>query len=206
MELKTFFVSLFSSLGGAIGISLAFLRFAKNRMETYIDNVIQHKFEKEIEAYKQKLNKQFSNYEIFSNTYHDCLAKVVSELCDVEKNFKVTQNGIKKCLDEGLTLEYFFHQNDNMSSIIKLHNIVGEFDRVIVSCRICFEANMTEEVEGLYSKISEYMISLNQEIETTQLDRSKCNHLLNLGTTIHSKVKLLSNCIRDEILRKSGEL
>ena len=53
MEWSTFFASLFSSVGGAVGISIIILRFAMKRTEGYVDNVIQHRFDKKLEEYKQ---------------------------------------------------------------------------------------------------------------------------------------------------------
>lgn len=206
MEWGTFFVSLFSSVGGAVGISLIILRFAKKRTETYIDNMIQHGFDKKLEEYKQKLNKQFSNYEAFSKKYYDCIETIVKQLIEIEKYLKITQKGINRCLDESLTLDFIFNQQDNSNAIVKLSDIVEELMQVRVSCRICLPDHLTNGIEDILNKINEYIAGIKQEMGEVQINRITSERLLDSGKTIHNKVELLSKHIREESLRQSGEL
>ena len=206
MEWSTFFASLFSSLGGAIGISLIILRFAKKRTETYIDNTIQHRFDKKLEDYKQKLSKQFSNYETFSKKYYEDIEKIVSQFGEIEKHLKITQKGINKCIDEDLTLDYIFNQDDYNNSFIEFSEIVESLTQVIISCRICLPDHLTEGLENILNIIKKYITTLNQEREEVHLDRTKCKQLLNYGEIIYNKIEALSKSIREESLKLSGEL
>lgn len=206
MEWSTFFASLFSSVGGAVGISIIILRFAMKRTEGYVDNVIQHRFDKKLEEYKQKLNKQFSNYETFSKRYYDCIENIVKQLIEIEKYLNITQNGIKKCLDEGLTLDYIFNQQDNSNAIVKLSGIVEELIEVGVSCRICLPDQLTDGIEVLLNKINEYITGIKQEIGEVQINRITSERLLDSGKSIHNNVESLSKHIKEESLRQSGEL
>lgn len=206
MEWGTFFASLFSSVGGAVGISLIILRFAKKRTETYIDNVIQHEFDKKLEEYKQKLNKQFSNYKVFSKQYFDCIENIVKQLVEIEKYLKITQKGINKCLDERLTLDFIFNQQNNSNAIAKLDDIVEELMQILVSCRICLSDYLTDGIEDIFNRVNEYVACIKQEMREVQINRMTSERLLDSGKTIFIQVESLSKYIREESLRQSGEL
>lgn len=206
MDWNTFFSSLLASVGGAIGISLIILRFAKKRMETYIDDAIQHKFDKKLEAYKQNLNKQFSNYENFTKRYYECIEKVINQLNEAEKYLKVIQEGIIKCLDERLTFDYIFNQNDDLHSIANLSNVSEELEQSRVTYRICLPNHIVEGIEDVLIIINEYTMGIKQEMNELRINRASCQSLLDLGNKIYDKVDSISKYIREESLRQSGEL
>lgn len=206
MEWLTFFVSLFSSVGGAVGIALIALRFAKKRTETYIDNIIQHSFDKKLEEYKQKLNKQFSSYENYSKKYSDCVGNLVNQLILIEKHLKIIQEAINKCLDESSTLDYIFNQQENSNSLIIFNDTIDELIQIKVSCYIFLPNNLIDDIEDIMNKIEAYIAGIKREMEEVQINRRMCVQLLDSGNSIHSIVELLLKHIRQENLRQAGEL
>lgn len=206
MDWITFFSSLFVSVGGAVGITKVILNFAKKRTEAYIDNAIQLGFDRKLEDYKQELKKQFSNYETFSKKYNDCIENVIKQLSETEKHLKVTQEGIKKCLGEGKTLDYIFNQHDNLNSITKLSNIIEELTQIRVLCHTCLPDQLTDEIEDVLDIINKYVTGIKQEMGKVLIDRITCERLLDSGKTIHKKVESFSKHIREKGLQQSGEL
>lgn len=206
MEWRTFFVSLFSSVGGAVGIALIALRFAKKRTETYIDNTIQHSFDKKLEEYKQKLNKQFSSYENYSKKYNDCVENLVNQMILIEKHLKIIQESINKCIDESSTLDYIFNQQENSNSLIIFNDIIDELMQIKVSCYIFLPNNLMDDIEDMMNKIKAYIGGIKREMEEVQINRRMCVQLLDSGKSIHSLVELLLKHIRQENLRQAGEL
>lgn len=206
MDWNTFFSSLFVSVGGAIGISLIILRFTKKRIENYIDDSMQHKFDKKLEEYKQNLNKQFSNYEIFTKRSYDCIEKVVNQLNEVEKCLKVMQEGIIKCSAERLTFDYIFNRNDDLHIVENLSNVSKELEQSKVTHRICLPNHIVKEIDDVLIMINEYTGGIKQEMNELRINRATCQRLLELGNEICDKVDSISKCIREESLRQSGEL
>jgi len=206
MDWNTFFASLFASIGGTLGLSLIILRFLKKRVETYIDDAIKYRFDKKIEKYKQSLNKQYSNYENFAKKYNDCVEIIIRQLNEIDKFLKEVQNGINRCLNEGLTLDFVFNQQNRERSITGLLNVLQVLEQTRVMCQICLPKNMSEEIETIISLINNYSTDIKREIENLQLDRLLCQRILDSGKTIYDKVDSLARLIREEYLKQSGEL
>lgn len=206
MDWNTFFTSLFASMGGALGIALIILRSAKKRMETYIDDAIQYKFDIKIEEYKQNLNKQFSNYETFSKRYYDCIEKVVKQLNEAEKYLKVMQEGINRCLNESLTFDYIFKQNDDLHSLTNLGKVSEELRQTWVTYHICLSDHMIDMLEDVINLINEYTAGIKREMTELHINRVSCQGLLDSGKNISNKIYSLSKNIREEWLHQSGEL
>lgn len=206
MDWNTFFVSLFASIGETLGLTLIILRFFKKRVETYIDDAIKYRFDKKIEEYKQKLNKQFSNYEIFAKKYNDCIDIIIKELNGAEKYIKQTQECINKCLTEQLTLDFVFNQQGGICSVKGLFSVFQALEQTKVMYQICLPKHIADDIEVTLSLINNYTAEINREMDNLQLNRSLCKRLLDAGKTIHNKVNSLSSLIREECLKQSGEL
>lgn len=206
MDWKTFFVSLFTSIGGALGVTLIILRFLKRRVETYIDDAIKYKFDKKLEEYKQSLNKQFSDYESFTKKYNDCIDIIIKELSETEKYIKEIQKCINRCLYEQLTLDFVFNKQDGTGSIRGLYNASQVLEQTRVMYQICLPKHIADDIEVILSLINNYLVEINRETENLQIDRLLCQRLLDSGKAIHNKVDSLSSLIREEYLRQSGEL
>lgn len=206
MDWSTFLTSLFASVGGALGICLIILRSVKKRTETYIDDAIKHKFDKKLEEYKQNLSKQAASYEAFSKSYYDCIEKVVKQLIDVEKYLKMIQEGIMKCLDEGLTFDYIFNQNDDLNLTTNLSNVTEGLEQAMVTYYICLPDYIVDRLEDVLNIIYEYIGGIEREMRKLCINRASYQSLLDLGKNVHNMVNALSKCIREECLRQSGEL
>ena len=206
MDWNTFFASLITSVGGIVGVSLIFLRFCKKRVETYIDDAVNYRFNKKIEEYKQSLNKQFSSYETFYRKYNDCVEIVVKQLSETVSYLKVIQVGLIKCVNEHLTLHYLLNQNDQLHSFTELCNVSKEMDSTRMMYRICLPNHIADGVEDILGLINEYTVGIKKEIPNLQVNMELFQRLLNTGNTIQNNVNTLSEHIREESLRRSGEL
>lgn len=206
MDWNTFFTSLFTSMGGTLGVTLIILRFLKKQVETYIDNTIKYSFDKKLEEYKQNLNKQFSNYEIFSKKYNDCIDIIIRELNGAEKYIKEIQECLDRCLNERLALDFVFNQQGGMCSVRELFSVFQTLEQTRVMYQICLPKHIADDIEVTLDLISNYITGINQELESLQIDRLLCQRLLDTGKNIHNKVDSLSSLIREEYLRQAGEL
>lgn len=206
MDWNAFFTSLFVSMGGTLGISVIILRSAKKRMEIYIDDAIQYKFDRKLEEHKQQLNKQLSNYETFSERYYDCIEKVVKQLDEVENYLKVVQEGIIRCLDERLTFDYIFKQNDDLRSLTNLENVSEKIEQTWVTYHICLPDHIVSMLKDVINLINEYTAGVRQEMTELHIDQVSCRRLLDSGKNIRDNIYFLSKNIREECLHQSGEL
>lgn len=206
MDWSTFFASLFSSMGGTLGVSLILLRFLKKRFENYIDDAIKYRFDIKLEEYKQKLNKQFSNYEKFLKKYNDSTEIVIVQLNRIEKYLKETQKGINRCLNEQLTVDFIFSQQDMEHSVIGLGSVSQELEQSKMNFQIYLPMNIAEEIETIINLINNYTAGIEQEMVNVQIDRLFCLELLDSSKNIYNKVSLLSELLKEELHKQSGKL
>lgn len=206
MNWNNILTNLVISMGGTLGMALIILRFCKKRVETYIDNAINYSFDKKLEEYKQKLNKQFSSYKSFADKHNECIDIIIKELNAAGKYIKETQECINRCLSEQLTLDFVFKQQGGARSVEGLFSVSQELGQTKVMCQIYLPKHIDDDIEAALSLINNYTGGINRELENLQIDRQLCQGLLDDGQTIRGKVDSLSSLIREECLRKSGEL
>ena len=116
------------------------------------------------------------------------------------------QEGINRCLNESLTFDYIFKQNDDLYSLTNLGNVSEELSRTWVTYHICLPNHMIDMLEDVINLINEYTAGVRQGMTELYINRVLCQSLLDLGKNISNKIYSLSKNIREEWLYQSGKL
>lgn len=198
LDLKTLFQNILTTIGGATAATIIILRFAKKRIETFIDDLVKYKLDKRMECFKQELNKQYCWFEIYSKKYNDSIGRLLEQLNSENENINKMQECIKKCKEENKTLHFFFGIRDNANLRINLGNTNNKINQSEMEYSIYLSECIDNALKSATKAVTDYTNAFDDKRNTLDLSQEELQNLLDLGNNALNKIHAILLAIKKE--------
>ena len=194
-----------SSIGGATGVTLIILRFAKKRIEALIDQSIQYQLEKRIEIFKHDLNKQYSRFEAYSEKFDDCIDEIIMQLNQSVEILNKIQDRIINCLNENVTLHFILKANDNELLCENLKAIIEKIYHSDTEYSIFLPDSINAKLKDVTKLILDYLGSIDSQLDSLQTSQEILQTIFEVGNISLEKIRFVSEAIKKEKYCQMGE-